>query len=167
MVKIFLKNLIFQESLHYFHKIWAFGPKSLHFPSFDPLILCPGLSNHGLRYRCGDALRSLTKTVIKEARLKELKNEILNSKNLKEYFEDNPRDLQLLRHDKILSKRTTKMVTIPDYLVPDSLRTYLGTSAKKRKHQSSGKEFKKKLFLNKKKKVEHKRAKKGSDPLNF
>ena len=109
----------------------------------------------------------MTQTRIKEARLKELKAEILNSASLKEYFEDNPRDLQLLRHDKILSKRTTKMQTVPDYLIPDSLRTYLGTTTKKRKHQSSSKEFKKKIFLNKKKKVEKAKSKKSSDPLNF
>jgi len=121
----------------------------------------------GLRYRCSDALRTVTQTRIKEARLKELKAEILNSASLKEYFEDNPRDLQLLRHDKILSKRTTKMQTVPDYLIPDSLRTYLGTTTKKRKHQSSSKEFKKKIFLNKKKKVEKAKSKKSSDPLNF
>ena len=46
LVKMSLKSHIFQESLHYFQKIWAFAPKSLHFSSFDPLSLCPGLSNH-------------------------------------------------------------------------------------------------------------------------
>lgn len=38
-----------------------------------------------LRYRCGDALRAITKAAIRDARIKELKAEILNSKNLKEY----------------------------------------------------------------------------------
>lgn len=124
----------------------------------------------GLRYRCNDALRTVTKSTIKEARLKELKNEILNSKELKEYFEDNPRDLQLLRHDKILSKRMTKMVNIPDYLVPASLKSYLGAkteTSKKRKHQSSGTEFQKKIYLDKKKKIEKKKGKKKEDPLAF
>jgi len=125
----------------------------------------------GLRYRCGDALRGISKSSIKDARLRELKSEILNSKQLKEYFEENPRDLQLLRHDKILSKsRKNKMTSIPDYLIPDSLRVYLGAEVnqgKKRKHQSSGKDFKKKMFLDKKKKVEKKKQKKSDDPLNF
>ena len=35
------------------------------------------------RYRMGDALRSVTKSAIKEARIKELKTEILNSEKLK------------------------------------------------------------------------------------
>ena len=38
---------------------------------------------------------------VREARLKEIKQEIFNSQKLKSYFEDNPRDRQLLRHDKV------------------------------------------------------------------
>ena len=56
----------------------------------------------GFRYRARDAWRSVTKIAIREARLKEIKIEILNSQKLKAYFEDNPRDKQLLRHDKAL-----------------------------------------------------------------
>ena len=56
----------------------------------------------GFRYRARDAWRSVTKIAIREARLKEIKMEILNSQKLKSYFEDNPRDKQLLRHDKAL-----------------------------------------------------------------
>jgi ATP-dependent RNA helicase DDX56/DBP9 len=40
---------------------------------------------------------------VREARLKEIKQEIFNSQKLKSYFEDNPRDRQLLRHDKVNS----------------------------------------------------------------
>lgn len=35
------------------------------------------------RYRCTDALRAVTETAIREARVKELKTEILNSEKLK------------------------------------------------------------------------------------
>merc|ERR1719219_482882 len=80
----------------------------------------------GLKYRCGDALRSITKQAVRDARAKELRNELINSKSLKEYFEDNPRDLQMLRHDGSLSKIRARLVNIPDYLVPKSLRMYLG-----------------------------------------
>jgi ATP-dependent RNA helicase DDX56/DBP9 len=38
---------------------------------------------------------------VKEARLRELKMEMLNSQKLKAHFEDNPRELDLLRHDKV------------------------------------------------------------------
>ena len=57
----------------------------------------------GFRYRAKDAWRSVTKIAVREARLKEIKQEILNSQKLKSYFEDNPRDQQLLRHDKVNS----------------------------------------------------------------
>ncbi|EDO28693.1 predicted protein, partial [Nematostella vectensis] len=72
----------------------------------------------GFRYRARDAIRAVTKTAVKEARLKEIKREILNSEKLKAYFEDNPRDLQVLRHDKELhpAKVQAHMKNVPDYL---------------------------------------------------
>uniref|UniRef100_A0A673MLP4 Probable ATP-dependent RNA helicase DDX56 n=1 Tax=Sinocyclocheilus rhinocerous TaxID=307959 RepID=A0A673MLP4_9TELE len=77
----------------------------------------------GFRYRCRDAMRSVTKQAVKEARLKEIKQELLNSEKLKTYFEDNPRDLQLLRHDKDLHPAVIKphLKNVPDYLGNNSL----------------------------------------------
>ncbi|KAJ3190395.1 ATP-dependent DNA/RNA helicase [Gaertneriomyces sp. JEL0708] len=74
----------------------------------------------GFRYRCTDALRAVTKVAIKEARLKELRQEILNSEKLKAHFEDNPRDLHALRHDKPLRPTRVQphMKHVPDYLLP-------------------------------------------------
>ena len=40
----------------------------------------------GFRYRARDVLRSITSVAIKEARLKEIKNELLNSQKLKVSF---------------------------------------------------------------------------------
>ncbi|CAH2300327.1 probable ATP-dependent RNA helicase DDX56 [Pelobates cultripes] len=79
----------------------------------------------GFRYRCRDAMRSVTKQAIKEARLKEIKEELLNSEKLKTYFEDNPRDFNLLRHDKPLHPAVVKphLKNVPDYLIPPSLRS--------------------------------------------
>ncbi|CAN9504472.1 unnamed protein product [Ophioblennius macclurei] len=81
----------------------------------------------GFRYRCRDAMRSVTKQAVKEARLKEIKQELLNSEKLKTYFEDNPRDLQLLRHDKDLHPAVVKphLKNVPDYLVPETLRSVI------------------------------------------
>ncbi|XP_051540691.1 probable ATP-dependent RNA helicase DDX56 [Myxocyprinus asiaticus] len=78
----------------------------------------------GFRYRCRDAMRSVTKQAVKEARLKEIKQELLNSEKLKTYFEDNPRDLQLLRHDKDLHPAVIKphLRNVPDYLIPTALK---------------------------------------------
>ncbi|KAJ2742203.1 ATP-dependent DNA/RNA helicase [Coemansia sp. BCRC 34301] len=74
----------------------------------------------GFRYRSNDALRLVTKSTIREARIKEIKNEILNSEKLKAHFEDRPKDLQFLRHDKALHPSQIKphMKHIPQYLVP-------------------------------------------------
>ncbi|XP_060106901.1 probable ATP-dependent RNA helicase DDX56 [Heteronotia binoei] len=91
----------------------------------------------GLRYRCRDAMRSVTKQAIKEARLREIKEELLNSEKLKTYFEDNPRDLNLLRHDQPLHPAIVQphMRNVPDYLVPSSLRAVVRPLIRKRKRR--------------------------------
>ena len=48
-----------------------------------------------LRYRGEDIERSITKAVVKEARAKELRLELLNSKRLKAFFEEHPGELGL------------------------------------------------------------------------
>ncbi|XP_061178453.1 probable ATP-dependent RNA helicase DDX56 [Saccostrea echinata] len=86
----------------------------------------------GFRYRAKDAMRMVTKTAIREARLKEIKQEMLASNKLKTYFEDNPRDLQVLRHDKSLHTIQVQkhLKNVPDYLVPKTLRHMRGMSSK-------------------------------------
>ncbi|KIJ55621.1 hypothetical protein M422DRAFT_220387 [Sphaerobolus stellatus SS14] len=70
------------------------------------------------RYRMEDALRSITRRAVGEARVKELTTEILNSDKLKAYFEDNPRTLDFLRHDKPLHPTRVQphLKYIPKYL---------------------------------------------------
>ncbi|KAK6174176.1 hypothetical protein SNE40_017501 [Patella caerulea] len=82
----------------------------------------------GFRYRAKDAMMSVTHQAIQEARLKEIKSEMLSSQKLKSYFEDNPRDLQVLRHDKALRtvKQQDHLKHVPDYIVPRSLQGYRG-----------------------------------------
>ncbi|KAG7277813.1 hypothetical protein CRUP_026114 [Coryphaenoides rupestris] len=91
----------------------------------------------GFRYRCRDAMRSVTKQAVKEARLREIKQELLNSEKLKTYFEDNPRDLQLLRHDKDLHPAVVKphMKNVPDYLVPEVLRGVINPLSRRRRNK--------------------------------
>ncbi|XP_073730705.1 probable ATP-dependent RNA helicase DDX56 [Misgurnus anguillicaudatus] len=93
------------------------------------------------RYRCRDAMRSVTKQAVKEARLKEIKQELLNSEKLKTYFEDNPRDLQLLRHDKDLHPAVIKphLKNVPDYLIPAALKSLVNPlNRRKRKQKPKG-----------------------------
>lgn len=91
----------------------------------------------GFRYRCRDAMRAVTKQAVKEARLKEIKQELLNSEKLKTYFEDNPRDLQLLRHDKDLHPAVIKphMKNVPDYLIPETLRAVVNPLSSRRRRR--------------------------------
>jgi ATP-dependent RNA helicase DDX56/DBP9 len=74
----------------------------------------------GFRYRLDDALRAVTGVAVREARVKELKNEIMNSEKLKAHFEDKPKDLDYLRHDRPLHPTRVQqhLKHIPQYLMP-------------------------------------------------
>lgn len=80
----------------------------------------------GFRYRAKDAWRAVTRIAVREARLKEIKQEIVNSEKLKGYFEENPKDLMSLRHDKALHtvKLQSHLADVPSYLVPESLKEF-------------------------------------------
>ncbi|KAJ8286327.1 hypothetical protein GJAV_G00037210 [Gymnothorax javanicus] len=95
----------------------------------------------GFRYRCRDAMRSVTKQAVKEARLKEIKQELLSSEKLKTYFEDNPRDLQLLRHDRDLHPAIIKphLKNVPSYLIPTALKGFANPLTGRKKRCRPGK----------------------------
>ncbi|KAI3958856.1 hypothetical protein MKX01_023532 [Papaver californicum] len=71
-----------------------------------------------LRYRAEDMAKSVTKVAVRESRAQDLRNEILNSVKLKAHFESNPRDLDLLKHDKELSRKPppAHLRAVPEYL---------------------------------------------------
>jgi len=73
------------------------------------------------RYRMEDALRAVTRYPIREARLKEIKQELLASDKLKAHFEDNPNDLEYLKHDEPLHPTRVQphMKHVPKYLMPN------------------------------------------------
>jgi ATP-dependent RNA helicase DDX56/DBP9 len=72
------------------------------------------------RYRMGDALRAVTRITIREARTRELRQELMKSDKLKRHFEENPGDLQHLRHDGELrpARVQSHLKHVPDYLLP-------------------------------------------------
>ncbi|XP_054259004.1 probable ATP-dependent RNA helicase DDX56 [Macrosteles quadrilineatus] len=78
----------------------------------------------GFRYRAKDAWRAVTRIAVREARLKEIKEEMLNNDKLKGFFEENSRDFKALRHDRALHtvKVQRHLAHVPDYLVPPSLK---------------------------------------------
>lgn len=89
----------------------------------------------GLRYRVNDAYNSITKLKVKDTRLKEIKGQIFNSTKLKTYFEDNPKDLKVLRHDKVSAPldQQPHMKNVPEYLVPETLKHVMLKPRRKRK----------------------------------
>lgn len=72
------------------------------------------------RYRMNDALRAVSQLAVRQARTRELKQELLKSEKLKAHFEENPGDLRHLRHDGEL--RATRVQPhlkhVPEYLMP-------------------------------------------------
>lgn len=81
------------------------------------------------KYRVNDALRAVTQIVIREARTRELRQEILQSEKLKRHFEENPADLQHLKHDGDLrpARQQPHLKHIPDYLMPSNGRQGLSS----------------------------------------
>jgi ATP-dependent RNA helicase DDX56/DBP9 len=76
------------------------------------------------RYRMGDALRAVTRIAIREARTRELRQELLKSEKLKRHFEEHPEDLQQLRHDgeSRAAKIQPHLKHIPEYLLPQGVQ---------------------------------------------
>lgn len=72
------------------------------------------------RYRMDDALRAVTRVAVREARTREIRQELLASEKLKRHFEENPSDLVHLRHDGELraAKVQPHLKHVPDYLLP-------------------------------------------------
>merc|ERR1712083_1123600 len=75
----------------------------------------------GFRYRARDAWRSVTKIAVREARLKEIKKE-------------------LLRYDKALHtvKHQEHLKNIPEYIVPETLKRITGIKSNKRRKNKRG-----------------------------
>lgn len=91
----------------------------------------------GFRYRVEDVSRAVTKSAVKEVRATELRAEIINSDRLQSHFEENPIDLQLLRHDRLathISKVQEHLKHIPKYLLPRGMHVVnLNRKRKRRK----------------------------------
>lgn len=77
---------------------------------------------NSFRYRMEDAFRAVTKTAVREARVKELKQELVASAQLQRHFEENPDDLAALRHDAgtHVARAGRELKNVPSYLLPSS-----------------------------------------------
>ncbi|XP_055693025.1 probable ATP-dependent RNA helicase DDX56 [Lutzomyia longipalpis] len=105
------------------------------------------------RYRAMDAYKAVTSIAIKESRLKEIKAEIFNCNKLKTFFDNNPHDLQLLRHDKPLHtvKVQPHLSDVPDYIIPNSLKGVSNVATKPKKVPGGVRKSKKQKIFEKKK----------------
>ena len=74
------------------------------------------------RYRMNDALRAVTRIAIREARTRELRQELLKSEKLERHFEENPEELHHLRHDGELraARIQPHLRHVPEYLMPSN-----------------------------------------------
>lgn len=63
----------------------------------------------------------MKKSTIKGAKLKELKTEILNNEKLQAHFKENPKDLDVIKHDMPLNvtRIQPQLRHIPEYLMPE------------------------------------------------
>ena len=88
-----------------------------------------------IRYRTKDAFNMITKVSINEARVKEIRQELLNSERLKTYFKHNLKDFKALKQEKLSHtvKTIPHLKNIPDYIVPDSLQSLMKSDTSKRK----------------------------------
>jgi ATP-dependent RNA helicase DDX56/DBP9 len=79
------------------------------------------------RYRADDMSRSVTKALVKDARIRELKHEIVNSEKLRAQLEDNPTaaDMMLRDHDTNLQRvqPMANLKQVPEYLVNEETST--------------------------------------------
>ncbi|KAK4760926.1 hypothetical protein SAY87_005819 [Trapa incisa] len=92
--------------------------------SILPFPLLTENAVESLRYRAEDVAKSVTKVAIRESRAQDLRNEILNSEKLKAHFDANPKDLDLLKHDKILTNKpiAPHLRDVPEYLIDAKTR---------------------------------------------
>ncbi|KAG3117291.1 ATP-dependent RNA helicase [Phytophthora idaei] len=106
------------------------------------------------RYRVEDVRRAVTRVAVREAQLVDVKKEMLNSERLEAHFQANPRDLNMLEHDKVVGSAPVQphLATIPDYLVPIELQPPAPARTKK-KH-------------NKRQRVADGKRRTDSDPLH-
>ena len=70
------------------------------------------------RYRVNSVLNAITKRQIRESKKIDIRRELRNSEKLKAHFEENPADLQMLKHDSLLlpTKVDKSLRVLPDYL---------------------------------------------------
>ncbi|XP_010447021.1 PREDICTED: DEAD-box ATP-dependent RNA helicase 16-like isoform X2 [Camelina sativa] len=159
-------SLVSPDEMEGFEDIKSFlaNDKNKDSDIITPFPLLTENAVESLRYRAEDVAKSVTKISVRESRAQDLRNEIINSEKLKAHFEANPRDLDLLRHDKPLSKTAPAphLKDIPEYLV--DLKTQEASKAVKLAGAAMGNSRRSGGGAGRNNKNK-KRSRKGGDPL--
>mmetsp|Transcript_12445 Transcript_12445/g.44765 ORF Transcript_12445/g.44765 Transcript_12445/m.44765 type:complete len:625 (+) Transcript_12445:108-1982(+) len=89
-----------------------------------------------LRYRAEDAARAVGRTAVREARLRELRAELLNSERLAAHFDGNPTDLALLKRASCLISHQEQphLCHLPSYIRSQKVTCSSAKTGKKNKH---------------------------------
>ncbi|MES1908227.1 MAG: hypothetical protein MHM6MM_001201 [Cercozoa sp. M6MM] len=88
-------------------------------PRLQPLPALDMADVERFRYRVDDVRRKVSKNAIREARVRQLKTEVLNSEKLRAHFEENPRELELLQHNTYMAEKPqAHLAKVPKYLKP-------------------------------------------------
>ncbi|PIC49712.1 hypothetical protein B9Z55_008233 [Caenorhabditis nigoni] len=111
--------------------------------------------------RTREALSKCTKGVIKKARLKEIRQELMRSANLQTFFAKNEREKLLMQtdcHPVMLKINSPAIADVTSYMVPEALRGMdFSAPGNKNRRYNMGQKHRQKL--------KHKFQKKGKDPL--
>lgn len=125
--------------------------------------LCPLIQLFVYTHRAHDALRAVTSVAIKEARIKEIKREMLASQTLKSFFKEHPKDEKVLKFDRALHivKHKQHLADVPEYIVPETLQTVAKSSRRENKRL----QVQAALSYEPKRKHKRRPAAKKNDPL--
>jgi len=121
-------SLVLPEDHKRLHKLNSRNQKK-GTPQLEELNLRMGEFER-FRYRCEDILRSITEKTVHSERMNDVKKALLGSKNLKNQLESNPQDKQILKEAKKKKKPPRHLASVPEYLLPEKLRTQPKSVAK-------------------------------------
>uniref|UniRef100_A0A915PJP2 RNA helicase n=1 Tax=Setaria digitata TaxID=48799 RepID=A0A915PJP2_9BILA len=128
----------------------AISPYEIRIKELESFVLRARVCHRFVCFFSGkgeEVLSACTKTAIREARLAEIRVEVLRSKRLEAYFAKNPRERAALEHDKKLfsvNLHSPAIADVPDYMVPPSLR---GVNIYRNESEKKGRKRKRKMQM--------------------
>lgn len=113
-------SFVAQDEHKYFNKVKAAFGDATNFKPYQFKME----ELEAFRYRSKDAIRAVTKDVIRSARLKEIQAELRNSQRLRSFLKINPNDVELLKHDRTIKRinNQSHLQDVPEYIVPATLK---------------------------------------------